>query len=75
MWLCSTSRLKATKSPSAIYTDRVLARWLKNGNVQEPFIAMNTLGSNQEVLDKALKDWQFRATNFINSPLWLAFYG
>jgi NAD(P)H dehydrogenase (quinone) len=44
-------------------------------NVQEPFIAMNTLGSNQEVLDKALKDWQFRATNFINSPLWLAFYG
>lgn len=44
-------------------------------NVQEPFIAMNTLGSSQEVLDKTLKDWQFRATNFINSPQWLAFYG
>lgn len=44
-------------------------------NVQEPFIALNTLGATQEGLDKALGDWNFRVQNFINSPLWLAFYG
>lgn len=44
-------------------------------NVQEPYIVLNILGANQEELDKALRDWNFRLQNFITSPLWLTFYG
>lgn len=44
-------------------------------NVQEPYIALNILGLKQDELDKALREWSFRVQNFINSPLWLSFYG
>lgn len=44
-------------------------------NVQEPFVALNLLGANQDGLDQAMRDWQLRVQNFISSPLWLAFYG
>ena len=44
-------------------------------NVQEPYVALNILGLKQEERDKALRDWTFRAENFISSPLWLSFFG
>lgn len=44
-------------------------------NVQEPYIALNILGMNQEERDKALHDWSQRAQSLVSSPLWLSFYG
>lgn len=44
-------------------------------NVQEPFVALNVLGSNSQGREKALKDWEFRAKSFIPSPQWMIYYG
>lgn len=44
-------------------------------NVQEPFVALNVLGSTREGRDKALQDFQTRVKNMIASPLWLTFFG
>jgi NAD(P)H dehydrogenase (quinone) len=44
-------------------------------NVQEPYVALNILGQNQDSLDKTLRDWSFRVQNLTTSPLWLSFYG
>jgi len=44
-------------------------------NVQEPFIAMNLLGMNQQQLDEALNGWRTKVQSFATSPSWLTFYG
>jgi NAD(P)H dehydrogenase (quinone) len=44
-------------------------------NVQEPFVALNILGTTKEGRDKALQDFEVRVKNMVASPLWLAFYG
>ena len=44
-------------------------------NVQEPFVALNVLGVNQQQLDEALNSWRTKVQNFATSPTWLTFYG
>jgi NAD(P)H dehydrogenase (quinone) len=43
-------------------------------NVHEPFVTLDILDTTNEVRDKVLKDFQFRAQNLIASPQWLVFY-
>ena len=43
-------------------------------NVHEPFVALNVLGLQQEGLELALKDLQFRMEHLIDSPQWLIKY-
>jgi NAD(P)H dehydrogenase (quinone) len=44
-------------------------------NVQEPFVALNVLGSDNKGREKALQDWEFKVKNFVNSPQWLVYFG
>jgi NAD(P)H dehydrogenase (quinone) len=44
-------------------------------NVHEPFVAMNTLGTNDEGRAQMLKDLEFRLQNMFTSPEWLTYYG
>lgn len=44
-------------------------------NVQEPFVALNILGTTPEGRQKALQEWEIRVQNLLNSPQWLTFYG
>jgi NAD(P)H dehydrogenase (quinone) len=43
-------------------------------NVHEPYVALNVLGSNQAMIEKLLKELQFRLENLVNSPQWHTFY-
>ncbi|MBX4199546.1 NAD(P)H-dependent oxidoreductase [Candidatus Saccharibacteria bacterium] len=43
-------------------------------NVHEPFVALNVLGSSQDILNHVLTELQYRLQNMVASPNWLIFY-
>jgi NAD(P)H dehydrogenase (quinone) len=44
-------------------------------NVHEPFVALNVLGSTEEILNQTLVELQYRVENMVASPNWLVNYG
>jgi NAD(P)H dehydrogenase (quinone) len=43
-------------------------------NIHESYMALNVLGADQPMLEKSLKELQFRLENLANSPQWHTFY-
>jgi NAD(P)H dehydrogenase (quinone) len=43
-------------------------------DVHEPFVALNVLGSNQEVLTGVIQELKFRLEHIFDSPAWLVKY-
>ncbi len=44
-------------------------------NVQEPFVALNVMGSSVDGREKALQEFETRIKSLVDSPLWLSYYG